>query len=503
VTAAPERTDVIVAGAGPAGSTLAWDLARRGVRVVVLDRAEFPREKVCGDYVEPRGLRVLRAMGCFERLEAIGSVPIARAATHVAWQHGYTGPIPYYGRGPADLPAYGQTFPREVLDAVMLDAARAAGAEVHEGTSVTDVHATSGSVEVTARRAGRSVRYVARLVGGADGANSAVARSQGVLENDERRAAVASRAYAVLDDDGERDVAEFFFDREFFPGYGWMFPAPEGRVNLGVGLLSEARAQTQCSLNGLFDRFVEQLRRKHPRCARLQLVSKPIGGIVRMYGAAGPNHFDGGLLVGEAGRFVDPLTGEGIAPAMESSLLASKILIAALESGDGSAGSLSAYERAFRAYFDPSMLFLDFCAALSRNRHLAGPWLKALAWGYEVARSDPDFALTAGSYFGGTEVRPLSVVGMIWQRSLEPAILGWTRLLGVEARSRRPAVAPAPEDWLEWQVAAMRSLLSDPAWHARWLSDVQRGWTRVLATGGRPDPRPAGLLDASADWPSA
>jgi 2-polyprenyl-6-methoxyphenol hydroxylase-like FAD-dependent oxidoreductase len=75
--------EVIVAGGGPAGSVLAWDLARKGVRVVVLERTRFPREKVCGDYVEPRGLRVLQAMGCLERLEQRSPLPITHSATFV------------------------------------------------------------------------------------------------------------------------------------------------------------------------------------------------------------------------------------------------------------------------------------------------------------------------------------------------------------------------------------------------------------------------------------
>jgi geranylgeranyl reductase family protein len=492
--AVPERAEVLVVGAGPAGSTLAWDLARRGIRVVVLERATFPREKVCGDYIDPRGLRVLEAMGCLERLVVDGPAPITRTSTFVEWQRRFVGAVPFYGRDPDGLPDYGLTFPREVLDAEMLEAARAAGADVHEQTSVTDVSASRHGVTLTAKRGDRTIRYEARVVAGADGVNSVVARSQGLLVQDERRAAVAQRAYAVADDEpAGRDIAEIFYDRDIFPGYGWVFPAPGGRLNLGIGFLAEARAKMDANVPQLFNGFVEGLRRNHPRYRGLELVSKPIGGVVRTYGGAGPNCFDGGVLVGDAGRFVDPMTGEGITPAMESALLASPVLAAALESGDVSTTSLSAYEAAFRAYFDPSMAFLDLCAGMMRNRHLTKPWLRALARGCELAASDPDFALTSGSYFGGLEIRPMTIITQVWRRSLEDLALAWPRMFGSVVGIERPQAAAAPRDMVDWQVALSRSLISDPVWHGRWLLELQRQWARCLASSQAPDHRSAGV----------
>ena len=121
----------------------------------------------------------------------------------------------------------------------------------------------------------------------------------------------------------------------------------------------------------LLRRFLDGLRRHHPRYGRIELCSKVIGGVVKTYGAATGNRFDGGILVGDAGCFVDPMTGEGITPGMESSLLAVDPVTRALESGDCSACGLEGYEQAFRAYFDQSMMFLDLCAGMLRNRHLA------------------------------------------------------------------------------------------------------------------------------------
>jgi menaquinone-9 beta-reductase len=486
--AARRDPDVIVVGGGPAGSTLAWDLARQGVRVTVLERVRFPREKVCGDYVEPRGLRILGRMGCLADLEERDPLPISHSATFVDWECRYSGEIPFYGLGEG-LPPHGYIIARDELDDAMLATAARAGANVHHETSVTSVDAGPAGVELEARRGSRTVRYRAKLVAGADGVNSVVGKSAGQTFDDPRYTAVAQRAYAKVD--GDAGEAVFFFDEELFPGYGWVFPLAGGRVNLGVGILSETRQRLDVHVPELFAEFVERLRRTHPRCATLELCAPPIGGIVKTYGAAGPNHFDGGVLIGDAGCFVDPMTGEGITPAMESALLASPVLRTALETGRFDAEQLAPYEAAFRAYFDPAMTFLDLCAAILRNRSLARPWLKALARGCELASDHPEFARTGGSYFGGLDVQPFGILGQMWIRIVQDLALAWPRFLGGSGRASATTVG----DLVEWQTAWARSLISDPLWHTRWTADVQRKWLRVAATMTRAgiDPRYAGV----------
>lgn len=486
--------DVIVVGGGPAGSTLAWALAKRGVHVLVLERTRFPREKVCGDFVEPRGLRILRELGCLNELERGSPPPVSRLATFVDGVCRWADEIPFYGVD-ENLPPHGYVIARDRLDTAMLEAAERAGATVHQETLVTNVDASSRGVRVEGRRNRKAVRHRARLVAGADGVNSVVAMSAGVLVDDERRTAVAQRAYAtgVEVDFGE---ASFFFDESFFPGYGWVFPMAGGRVNLGVGVLSETRRRLGLNVPVLFQDFVERLRRSHAGCAAVELCSAPIGGIVRTYGAAGANHFDGGVLVGDAGGFVDPMTGEGITTGAESSLLAAPALQAALEAGRFDSSQLSAYEHAFRAYFDPAMMFLDLCAATLRNRYLARPWLKALGRGCDLAQRDPTFALAGGSYFGGLHVQPYGILAHLWTGIAKDLVLVWPRLLTGFARGEAPGTF-ALGDLLEWQVAWSRSFIADPFWHTRWAQEVQRKALRVLSSldPTQRDPRAAGLLD--------
>ena len=487
--------DVIVVGGGPAGSVMAWELARRGVEVIVLDRASFPRDKVCGDYIEPRGLRVFKAMRCLRSLERTSPRRVTRTSIYVDSVCRYRGRIPFYGRR-SDLPSHGYIIPRYQLDQVLLQTAARAGAYIRENTAVTGVAFHRTGVEVSAKvGGGKRVSYRARLIVGADGVQSVVARSVHLLVNDPRHTAVSQRAYAEGVSRNTTEAA-FYFNKAFFPGYGWMFPMSAGRANIGVGILAEARDRYNINVTELFADFVRELKRSHPLCSRLRLCGSPGGGIVKTYGAAAANHFDFGVLIGDAGSFVDPMTGEGITPAMESAMLAAPVLVKALETGRFDAEFLSAYERAFRDYFDPAMTFLDFCAAILRNRRLGRSVLHTLARGCERARQDPDFARNAGACFGGLELRPAGVLSQVWLSLVTDfATLLGGRLFGAEDRRPSPLIATVC-DLIDWQNDWWSSALGDPIWHTAWAVDVSKKWLRVLSILGAqsPDPRAAGLV---------
>jgi flavin-dependent dehydrogenase len=462
---------------------------------LLLERTQFPRDKVCGDYVEPRGLRVLELMGCLDRLEQGGLLAITDSAIFVDGERRHRGPIPFYGQIRGLVP-HGYVIPRVDLDDVMLDAAARAGARVQQETAVIGVHSGPDGVEVTARRAGGDVSYRAPLVVGADGANSVVGACSGLLADDDRYMAVAQRAY-MRGAEGNIGEAIFWFDEQFFPGYGWMFPMADGRLNVGVGILSEMRRRSAINVPSLFRAFIERMHRSHPRGAGLELCAPAKGGVVKTYGGARRNYFNGGVLVGDAGSFADPMTGEGITPALESALMAVPVLMQALEDGRFHAQQLSAYEVSFRRYFDPAMQFLDLCAATFRNHYFARPWLGAMARGCELAQNDTEFALVGASYFGGLDIRPYGFLKQISIRIMQDIALAWPRSVTQLLDQGKQPGGVTIGDLAEWQVAWSRSALRDPLWHIRWTMDLQRKWIKVLAhmTRATTDPRAAGLID--------
>ena len=485
--------DTIVVGGGPAGATMAWSLAKRGLQVLVLDRAHFPREKVCGDFVEPRGLRLFQTMGCLQRIEETQPLAITHVNLFLGARSAYREHIPFYA-GQTDLPQHGYIIPREQLDQEILQSAVEAGAELRAGCQATSVERDGERMIVHYRDNGGEgdVTATARTVVGADGTHSVVARSFGLLIDDRRHMALSQRAYV---DGVELTTGEaaFVFDRDLFPGYGWMFPMKGGRANVGVGVLAETCDRYKISVPRMFAAFLQKLQRLHPGCARMRLASKPIGGIVKTYGGHGRNHFDGGILIGDAGSFVDPMTGEGITPAAESALIGAETIANALERGSTTAATLAAYDRATRAYFDPAMTYLDFVACIMRNRHFGDFWLGVVARGCEMAMRDPAFAGRGGAAFGGLDVRPLDIVSRMWAKSLGHMTAESSRVVSEMAAGRFTPIAGIL-DVGRWYTAWWSSLAEDPKWHAAWTSEVMRKWIALLGTVRLKDPRARGLV---------
>jgi hypothetical protein len=139
------------------------------------------------------------------------------------------------------------------------------------------------------------------------------------------------------------------------------------------------------------------------------------------------------------------------------------------------------------------MVFLDFCAAVMRNRHLARQWLRVMARGAEMAQSDGEFARICSSYFGGLEIRPFTIMGHAWMGGVREALQAWPRVFAGERGTPTGPQQTSPAEPIQWQAALAQSMLSDPAWHLRWTLDVGHRWSRVLQTAS------SGARDRRAD----
>jgi geranylgeranyl reductase family protein len=296
--------DVAIVGAGPAGSAAALAACRDGARVVLLDRAEFPRDKACGDGIAPHALDVLHALGVDGVERGYAPVPALRLA----------GPGGDEVARPVARAAY--TIPRAVFDARLVDAAVAAGATLVTH-AVRDIAVRPGEVVLDGR-------FAARTLIGADGAYSLVRRKLGQPTNPDGHLAIAIRGYAPAVGPVEQRIVTSSSAQ--WPAYAWSFPIGDGRANIGYGEVLRGRAVSRAHL---LDRLAELLPTVDTRAAEalrahhLPLSThRPVPGRGRV------------LLAGDALSLINPFTGEGIFYALLSGALAGT---AATRAGRGAA----------------------------------------------------------------------------------------------------------------------------------------------------------------------
>ena len=244
--------DVVVVGAGPAGSAAAIGMALSGWRVLLVDKATFPRDKVCGDFLSPRSLTALGQLGCWEAVSLAQPYSIRRSVVHLNGELISAGAMPEM----AGLPGYGLVIPRMIFDEILFRRAEQAGAKTAERFEVEQISVGAHGVTVSGQSSGRSQSFASRLVIIADGARSQLASSLGVApRRDGRRDLFALRAYydGVASDPG---TAAIFFDEAYFPGYAWMFPVGGGRANVGMGMVMDVSRRYGINVR---ERFVHWL----------------------------------------------------------------------------------------------------------------------------------------------------------------------------------------------------------------------------------------------------
>src|SRR5512140_1594846 len=341
-------SQVLIVGGGPGGSSTAYFLAKAGIDVLVLDRARFPRDKTCSEYMSPQASRILEAMDALDKVESAGAAQLSGMRVHApngstihgefASDHGYHG---HRDRGLA--------VRRTILDSILLDRARAAGARVEEGCRVTDVTKDATNQVNGVLTTGESPRELkADLVIGADGLRSIVGRRLGLIRASRwpRRIALVTHFSGVQ---GVRDFGEMYVDRG---GYCGIADVGNGLFNVAVVVPVSRCAEVAVDKT----EFLESWLAERPILAE-RFASATRETEVRATGpfasSARRAWVPGAALVGDAADFFDPFTGEGIYTALRGGeLLADFAADAMLSAGRKTEiNALKAYEKARRKEF--------------------------------------------------------------------------------------------------------------------------------------------------------
>jgi menaquinone-9 beta-reductase len=332
----PIDADVVVVGAGPAGSATATHLARHGLRVSLLEKSRFPREKVCGDGLTPRGTRQLIRLG-IDTSEAAG------------WLHNkglriYGGERPFQLDWPhlADFPRYGLVRPRADLDELLARHAVAAGASLYELSNVVEPITDPRTDRIVGVRTKDGRRFTAPMVVAADGNSTRLSLAMGLNRREDRPLGVAVRTYYASPrhrDDYLESWLELWEGKPgksaLLPGYGWIFGMGDGTCNVGLGILNTSSAFGKTDYKDLLSRWLQNT--PEDWGFRGENMITPVRGAALPMGFnRQPQYGRGLLLVGDAGGMINPFNGEGIAYAMESAEIAAAAMAEAHRRGPGS-----------------------------------------------------------------------------------------------------------------------------------------------------------------------
>jgi len=363
------RWDAIVVGAGPAGSATAALLARGGLAVLILEKTiDGLPAKICGEYVSPGCLPILRRLGALASLSEM-SRPLygmmLRTASGSVLRASYTAAAP-----PTETRLHGLSLSRALLDPLLLDLAVKSGAEVESGFQVGDVRRDGPLVEVAGRLRGCATCRSARVVIGADGRHSAVARRLGAVRRHPWLDKMALVAY-VTGIEREDEWAEVFLGPD---RYAILNPMADGVTNVGVVANRRDLRRGEDPRQSLWAMATRipglDSRLRHARFSASPRCVGPLAHRAAVLAARGT------LLVGDAAGFLDPFTGEGVYAALRSAELAAQHVLADWTSAGPAPETLAGYAREWTQEFESKFRFATHLQRAIRHPKLAD-WLVA------------------------------------------------------------------------------------------------------------------------------
>ncbi len=346
-----KETDIVIIGAGPAGCSTSLFLAKHKIPHTIIDKAIFPRDKVCGDALSGKTVYVLNQLdtSIVPQFAKQSSEFIDSWGVKFAAPNGKSIDIPFKKDISKEKYPPGFIAKRKDFDFELFKRLDKNFATIYEGTEVSDIVKVDGGYKISCKNSTSNFELpISKLVIGAEGDRSVVAKKlAGIKKENDHYCAGIRAYYDGVEGMHSQNFIELHFLEDMLPGYFWIFPLPNGQANIGAGMLSSSVSKKKVNLKeDMLKAIANNPTIKH-RFKNAKLIGDiqgwglPLGSKKRNLSG------DGFLLVGDAGSLIDPFTGEGIGNALYSGMMAADFIAAAVKQDRYDAAFLKAYDEAF------------------------------------------------------------------------------------------------------------------------------------------------------------
>ncbi|MCG2420344.1 geranylgeranyl reductase family protein [Aequorivita sp. F47161] len=388
--------DVLISGGGPSGSALAFHLAKKGVKVIVVEAAKFPRDKVCGDGVSPIALAELNKMGITRTQKFAKANEIKKVGLFLKNDNVFINLAK-----PEHLRYHARIIPRIELDAMIYEAAKKAGATYLEESRVVKYKITPNAALVTVKTDADQQLIKTKLVVGADGSRSIIARQMRGNSPSKDYQLLGLRAY-YNNVNGPTDRVDIYFSEEGFPGIFWMFPKGKNDANIGMAMISQTFPQKPDHIKKLLTEHIATHPEIAKRIGKGSLEAKMEGWPITFFNASQKLCSDRVMLIGEAAGLINPLSGDGIQYALLSSRWAAETIINCVPADEFSETALSTYSKKVNEEVGYDFALSNLLVQFPRNKTLTKVWMKILTVLIARAKEDKEYADIIAGIFEGT-----------------------------------------------------------------------------------------------------
>jgi len=335
--------DLIIIGAGPAGSAAALYAKKYGLKTLLLEKSSYPKDKICGDAISGKSMGVLSDLGLLEDVQKLPGSIIDSFG--FGSPNGKMIEIPIGDKKRREQPK-GLVIQRKIFDEFLFNKAKQAASKTIEAFTVFDIiveNETVCGVIGKDKMSDKEIRFYGKIIIGADGFQSIIGRKTGIYLHDPKHWVVALRQY-YKDVKSKSGVIEIHFVDEIIPGYFWIFPMNDGIVNVGIGMLHEAIKKNNINLKEAMDLIIKKNPLFRDRFTDAQPMEEPKGWNLPVASIRRKITGNGFMLLGDAAGLIDPFSGEGIGNALFSAKIAIEQAVSAIKSGNFSDKNLMMYE---------------------------------------------------------------------------------------------------------------------------------------------------------------